>query len=475
MLTPVAGPAAWAHAHHAQFVAELAQFVRFPGVSAQPAHAADIRRSASWLADHLRGIGLEHVRLEDTAGAPLVYADWLHAAGRPTLLVYGHYDVQPPDPEQEWRSPPFTPAVRFDRLFGRGSSDDKGQLFVHVKAIEAWLRSAGTLPVNVRCVFEGEEETGSASLLRFLAAHADRLAADVAVISDSPMAADDEPAITYALRGALSCELEVRGPARDLHSGAYGGAIHNPLQALCAILAGLHDARGAVTLPGFYARVRAVSAAERADMRTQGPADADLLRGAGAAAGWGEPGFSLYERIAIRPALTMNGIAGGYHGPGAKAVIPAAVSAKLNFRLVPDQDPAEILGQLREHVAAVTPAGLRTRLRPQMLAPPVVVDRAHPAFRAAARACTFGFGRAPRFLRAGGTIPVVAALTESLRIPVVLLGFALPEDRLHAPNESFSLPVFRRAVQTSIAFLAALVDTVRPSARDARRGLSYVA
>ena len=474
MLTQVERPSAWAREHHARFVSELIDFVRFPGVSAQPSHAPDMRRSASWLAAHLRGIGLEHVRLQETAGQPIVYADWLHAEARPTVLIYGHYDVQPPEPEQEWRTPPFAPTIRFDRLYGRGASDDKGQLFVHVKALESWLQSTAALPVNVRCLFEGEEEVGSAGLLRFLEAHADRLAADVAVISDSPMATADEPAITYALRGALSAELEVRGSARDLHSGAYGGAIHNPLQAMSEILAGLHDDRGAIAIPDFYARVRTVSPAERAEMRKNGPSDEDLLRGAGAQAGWGEAGFSLYERIAIRPALTINGLSGGYQGPGAKAVIPAVATAKLNFRLVPDQDPAEIIRQLRRHVAAVTPSGLRTWLRPQMMARPVVVDRDHSVFRAAARACRFGFGRPPRFLRAGGTIPIVNALGETLRIPVVLLGFALPEDRLHAPNESFSLSVFRRAVQTSIAFLAAAVHTVRPSALPARRGLSYV-
>jgi acetylornithine deacetylase/succinyl-diaminopimelate desuccinylase-like protein len=474
MFTTVEQPSAWAREHHVRFVSELIEFVRFPGISAQPSHARDLRHSARWLASHLRGIGLEHVRLEETTGQPIVYADWLHAESGPTVLIYGHYDVQPPEPENEWRTPPFAPAVRTDRLFGRGASDDKGQMFVHVKAVESWLRSTGALPVNVRCVFEGEEEIGSASLLRFIDERADRIAADVAVISDSPMATAREPAVTYALRGALSAELEVRGPSGDLHSGAYGGAILNPLQGLSEIIAGLHDDRGAIALPDFYERVRTVSHGERAEMRKDGPSDADLLRAAGARTGWGEAGFSLYERTAIRPALTINGIAGGYQGPGAKAIIPAAATAKLNFRLVPDQDPAQVFRQLRQHVANLTPAGLRIRLEPQMMARPVIVDRDHPAFRAAARACLFGFGRRPRFLRAGGTIPVVSALTETLRIPVVLLGFALPEDRLHAPNESFSLSVFRRAVQTSIAFLAAVVSTVRPSALHMRRGVSYV-
>ena len=474
MLRHIEQPAAWAREHHTRFVSELAEFVRFPTVSAQPSHAQDMRRSARWLAAHLGRIGLEHVRLVETQGHPLVYADWLRAHSKPTLLLYGHYDVQPPEPEREWRTGPFVPVVRFDRLFGRGASDDKGQMFVHIKAVESWLHSTGALPLNLRCVFEGEEEIGSLNLLRFLGQHSDQIASEVAVISDSPMANAQEPAITCALRGALSVELEVRGQDRDLHSGAYGGAIHNPLQALCEILAALHDEHGAIAIPDFYTPVREVSRAERLELRQTGPRNEDVLRGAGATRGWGEPGFSLYERITIRPALTVNGIIGGYQGEGAKAVIPAAATAKLNFRLVPDQDPRDVFDQLRDHLAMMTSVGVRTRLRAQMMARPVVIDRDQPAFEAAAQACLFGFGRPPRFLRAGGTIPIVSALIESLHIPVVLLGFALPEDRLHAPNESFSLSVFQRAVQTSIAFLAAVAEIVPAATTYQRPGSAYV-
>jgi acetylornithine deacetylase/succinyl-diaminopimelate desuccinylase-like protein len=447
---------AWAHAESARFVGELADFVRFPSVGAQAEHKPDMRRCAAWLAEHLDGIGLENAAVVRTGGHPLVYADWLHDALAPTLLVYGHYDVQPAEPFEQWHTPPFQPEVREGRLYGRGASDDKGQMFVHIKAMEAWLRTTGRLPVNVRCIFEGEEEIGSTHLLPLLEGHAAQFASDVALVSDTPMSGPGQPAITYALRGALSVELEVRGPGRDLHSGAYGGAVCNPLQAICELIASLHDGEGRVMLPGFYFTVREWEAAERAYMARSGPSDAELLAGAEAEHACGEREFSLYERITIRPALTVNGIIGGYQGTGAKAVIPARAVAKLNLRLAPDQDPNEVEEQLRTHLRKLAPATVRTTIRRQMASPAVVIDRRHPVMRAAAWACVRGFGRRPRFLRAGGTIPAVAALRTVLNIPVVLLGFALAEDALHGPDESFSLRIFGRAVDTSIAFMAGL-------------------
>jgi acetylornithine deacetylase/succinyl-diaminopimelate desuccinylase-like protein len=449
-------PSAYAQANRSRFLAELEDFIRFPSVSAQPKHADAVKQCAAWLADHLRQIGLEHVKIIPTRRHPLVYADWQHVPKRPTVLLYGHYDVQPPDPLHEWRSPPFEPIVRGNDLYGRGACDDKGQLFTHVKALESYLHTTGELPVNVKCLFEGEEEIGSPNLPSFLARNRDALAASVAVMSDMPILAPDRPAITYAMRGALSLELEVRGPERDLHSGIFGGAVHNPLQALCEIIARLHDADGSVAIPGFYDRVRRWSDEERAYMARFGPTDARILQDARAEKSGGEGGFTLYERTTIRPVLTLNGIVGGYQGPGPKAVIPARAVAKLSFRLVPDQDPHKIDHLFRQHIAHSTPPTVRSTIRTFFAAKPVLVNRRHPAIRAAVVAYRKGFGAMPVFLRSGGTIPVVNIFQDVLGIPTVLMGFALPDDRMHAPNEKFHLPNFYNGIATSTWFLAAV-------------------
>jgi acetylornithine deacetylase/succinyl-diaminopimelate desuccinylase-like protein len=452
-------PLAFARSQRGRFVAELSDFIRFASVGGQPQHAADVRACANWLAAHLRKIGLEHVQVVATGGHPIVYADWLHAPGRPTLLVYGHYDVQPADPLDAWRSPPFVPTRRGENLHGRGASDDKGQMFTHVKAMEAWLNTTGQLPVNVKCLFEGEEEIGSPNLPAFLDRHADALAADVAVLSDNQMLGPDRPVITESLRGALSLELNVRGPGNDLHSGNYGGAVHNPLQALCEIIAKMHDVSGRVTIPGFYDRVRQWGERERVYMRDAGPSDAKILADASAQHGWGENGYSLYERLTIRPALTVNGITGGYQGKGVKAVIPARASAKLNIRLAPDQDPQEIDRLFRAYLARIAPRTVRISVRTDLSAKPAVLDRRHPAMRAAAKAYRRGFGVAPTYLRIGGTIPIVNLLQEQHGIPTVLMGFALPDDQLHGPNEKVHLPTFFKGIATSISFLAEIANT----------------
>lgn len=451
----------YANSNQSRFVNELAEFVRFPSVSAQPQHATEVRRCAEWLTEHLQAIGLKRVRIIPTAQHPLVYADWHNGPQQPTVLIYGHYDVQPVDPLAEWKSPPFQPSVRGANLYGRGASDDKGQLFAHVKALEAYLKTAGALPVNVKCLFEGEEEIGSPNLPAFLVRHQRELSADVAVISDMTILAPDRPALTYALRGALSLELEVAGPQRNLHSGIFGGAVYNPLQALCEIIARLHDAGGRIAIPGFYDRVRLWSEDERDYMAQTGPRDGEILRNAQVAQGWGEPRFTLYERTTIRPALTVNGIVGGYQGAGPKAVIPARAVAKLNFRLAPDQEPQEIDRLFRRYVAGITPPTVRVTIRTQLAAPPALIGRSHPAMRAAAVAYRRGFGAMPVFLRSGGTIPVVNLLHQALGIPTVLMGFALPDDRMHGPNEKFHLPNFFNGIITSICFLAEVGATPR--------------
>jgi acetylornithine deacetylase/succinyl-diaminopimelate desuccinylase-like protein len=451
---PLSRPLAYAQSHRQRFITELKDFVRFPSVSAQPKHNSDMHKCAAWLANHLQRIGLEHIDIISTPRHPLVYAEWRRAPGRPTVLIYGHYDVQPADPLHEWRSPPFEPVIHGNNLYGRGACDDKGQMFAHVKALEAYLRTERVLPVNVKCLFEGEEEIGSPNLTPYLSRHKSALAADVAVMSDMPMVAADRPAITYAMRGGLSLELEICGPKRDLHSGIFGGAIHNPLQALCEIITRLHDINGRVAIPGFYDHVRRWSEQEREYMACTGPSDARILRDAQVGQGWGEHDYTLYERTTIRPALTVNGIIGGYQGPGGKAVIPARAVAKLSFRLVPDQDPGEINHLFREHIARLTPPAVRSTVRTNFMAKPALVNRRHPGMRAAQVAYRKGFGTTPVFLRSGGTIPVVNTFQAMLGIPTVLMGFALPDDRMHAPNEKFHLPNFYHGIATCIWFLA---------------------
>jgi acetylornithine deacetylase/succinyl-diaminopimelate desuccinylase-like protein len=447
---------AYAGANRLRSLAELKEFVRFPSISGQPRHGEDVRKCAHWLANHLRRIGLDNVRVIATRRHPLVHAAWSGAAGCPTVLIYGHYDVQPADPVGEWHSPPFEPTVRGQDLFGRGACDDKGQMFAHVKALESYLQTRHALPVNVKCLFEGEEEIGSPNLVPFVTCNKDALAADVAVMSDTRMLAPDRPALNYAERGALYLELELRGPEQDLHSGNFGGAVHNPLQALCETVAGLHDADGRIAIPGFYANVRRWGRDERARMARTGPSDQEILRDAQAEEGWGERGFTLYERAAIRPALTVNGISGGYQGPGGKGVIPSRALAKLSFRLVPDQDPCEVDRLFRAHIARIVPSTIRATVRTLSGAKPALVDPQHPAMAAAALAYRQGFGAAPVLLRSGGTIPILSTFQKMLGIPTVLMGFALPDDRIHAPNEKFHLPNFYHGIATCIWFLAAV-------------------
>lgn len=446
-------PLAYAHANRARFVAELTEFVRFPSVSARPGNAGDIFRCAEWLADHLRGIGMQRVTVIPTLGHPLVYAEWLEAPGAPTVLIYGHYDVQPAEPLDQWRSPPFEPEVRGKDLYGRGASDDKGQMLAHVKALESCLRTSGRLPVNVKCLFEGEEEIGSPNFAPFLVRNKRPLSADVVLVSDTSMLGPHRPAITYAMRGSLSLELEVIGPDVDVHDGVFGGIVHNPLKGLCDILAGLQTNGGRITIPGFYDRVREMDTAERTYMARNGPTDQQLLDSIRASRAWGERGYSLYERTTIRPSLTISGITGGYQGPGPKAIIPSRAVAKLNIRLVPDQEPMEIERLVRKHIARLTPFTLRASIRSQLAAKPVTVDRDHPLVKAAATACQEGFGATSVFVRCGGTNPAVTAFQDTLRVPAALMGFGLPDDGIHGPNEKFHLPNFHKGIATSICFL----------------------
>ena len=444
----------YARTHRATFVSELKEFLRFRTVSSEPEYANDLKKCAHWLANHLQHIGLERVKVIPTKGHPIVYAAWQRTPARPTVLIYGHYDVLPGEPVREWRTPPFNPTILDGNLHGRGASDDKGQLFSHIKAIESYLSTGRALPVNVKCIFEGEEEIGSPHLTSFIVRNKRALRADAAVISDTRMLASDRPAISYAQRGGLRAELEVKGPPHELHSGNFGGAVHNPLQALCEIIARLHDAHGRVAIPGFYDDVRHWGEEERVFMERTGPSDDQILQDAKVEQGWGESGFSLYERTTTRPALTLNGMAGGHHGAGAKSIIPARAIAKLSFRLVPNQDPQKIAQLFRDHIEHVTPPAVRSSARTFSPIRPALVDRNHPAVRAAAFAYKKGFGAFPVFLRSGGSIPVVTTFQEVLGCPAVLMGFGLPEDHIHGPNEKFYLPNFYNAIATSIWYLA---------------------
>ncbi len=431
---------------------DLIAFARIPSVSAQPEHAADVRRCADWLAAHLRGVGMPVVEVLPTPRHPAVVAAWRGRPGRPTVLIYAHYDVQPAALSDGWKTPPFEPQLRDGFLYGRGTSDDKGPLLAHVAALGRLLRAGGP-PVNVVCLFDGEEEIGSPHLPELLARRRDLFAADLAVMSDTRFLAPGRPAIVYGLRGGLGLEIELRGQRADVHSGSFGGALHNPLQALCEMVARLHDADGRVAIPGFYDRVRPASARERAMLARCGPSDAQLLRDAGARAGWGERGYTLYERTAIRPALTVNGLAGGYQGPGGKGIIPARAVAKLSFRLVPDQDPVAIERLARAHLARLVPPTMGARVCVHQRSWPVLIDPRGPAFRAAAAAYRRGFGVAPVLLRSGGSIPVVHLFQRMLGIPTVLMGFALPDDAMHGPNERFGLDQFARAITACVTFL----------------------
>jgi acetylornithine deacetylase/succinyl-diaminopimelate desuccinylase-like protein len=452
----VAAALGWARSQRSRCVADLRRFASFASVAADAAYAVKLRGAAAWLASYLAGLGLEHARVLPTAGHPVVYADWLHAPGRPTLLIYGHYDVQPADPLAEWHSPPFEPTLRGDRLYARGITDDKGQLLAHVFAVAAFLGATRSLPVNVRVVVEGEEEIGSPHFGAFVDVHRKLLACDAAVASDTPMLGPLRPALTHALRGGLSLEVEVSGQRIDLHSGLFGGAVHNSLEALCTLMASLYAPSGAVAVAGFYDHVRNWSEAERRYMTRFGPSDGEILRAAGADAAWGEPGFTSYERVTIRPSLTVTGVSGGYQGPGAKAVIPASAGAKLNARLVPDQNPADVHQKLLAHLRQYAPSTVRVCLNPQSstVVPPVLLDRSNRLTRAAADACQRAFGAPVAYLRNGGTIGGVAELHQRLRVPIVLMGFALPDARLHAPNENLHLPTFFRSIDACIWLLA---------------------
>jgi acetylornithine deacetylase/succinyl-diaminopimelate desuccinylase-like protein len=435
-------------AHAEERLESYKDLIRIPSISALPANAADCRRAAEWIAADFERIGVEHVEIAETGGHPVVYGDWLHADGAPTVVVYCHYDVQPVDPLDLWTSPPFEPVVVGDRITGRGVADDKGQLHLHLRATEALLATRGRLPVNLKFVFEGEEESSSVHLDDWLRANRDRLTADFALISDTGFFEGNVPAITIALRGMMYAQIDVSGTAVDLHSGGYGGAVENPANALARIIAGLKDESGRILVPGFYDDVVELTSDER-QMIDDLPFDEDAyLARLGLPALHGEAGYSTLERRATRPTLDVNGLWGGFQGEGSKTIIPAHAHAKISCRLVSDQDPDRIFAAFRDHVLAIAPPGVRVDVQLLGGGRPSLTPADHPATQAAARALEATFGRAPVYIREGGSIPVCATFEEALGLPVVLLGFSPPDDHAHAPNEWMDLGNYETAIRT---------------------------
>jgi acetylornithine deacetylase/succinyl-diaminopimelate desuccinylase-like protein len=449
------------------FLAQVAEFAAIPSVSGDPARHADVRRAAAWLAGCLRAAGLRGVRSVPTRGHPIVVGGWGQRRDRPTLLLYGHYDVQPPGPATAWSTEPFTPTVRNGLMYGRGVSDDKGQLLTHVAAIRSWLRGAGTLPVNIRCVFDGEEEIGSPHLGAFLRRHWAWLAPDAVVISDTRMRDARTPALTISLRGMVKLAVTLRGARSDLHSGSYGGAVTQPALELCRLLTGLHDA-GRLP-PRLRTGTRILRAAERARMARSGPSDAELFAVAGAhppGIGTVERGFSAYELVTARPALVVSSLTVG----GVVGALPATARAEFELRLAPGQRPELIKKLVLDQLHTAAPRGVTLSARVLGAAAPIELPTRGPLFSAAFAAARRGFGRDPVLLRSGGTIPVVAQF-QARAVPVALLGFALPDDHMHAPDERLSLAAFRYGVRTSVHLLAEFARRFRDLAVSHRKKL----
>jgi acetylornithine deacetylase/succinyl-diaminopimelate desuccinylase-like protein len=445
-------PLEFARSQQARFLEELKSLLRIPSISTLPDHAGDVRFAAESLAKELARIGMEHVRVIETSGHPLVYGDWLHAAGKPTCLTYGHYDVQPPDPLDEWISPPFEPTERNGNLYARGAVDDKGQMFTQVKALEALFQgSGGSLPINVRVIIEGEEEVGGEGIAQFVREHPEQLKADFALVSDTEMFAPGLPTLCVGLRGMIYTELEAVGARTDLHSGLYGGAAPNPFIALAQVITALKDPQGHILIPGFYDKVAAPSADELKAWKSL-PFDEEEYRKSeiGSSALTGEPGFSVLERTWVRPTLDVHGMPGGFIGAGAKTVIPAKATAKISFRLVPDMNPQEAFAQYKSYVQSLQPKGIELRVRLVHSGDPIVVSTDNRFIRAATRALQQVFGKETVFIRSGGSIPIVGDFERHLKIPTVMMGFGLPDDNLHAPNEKFHIANFHRGIESII-------------------------
>src|SRR5687767_4506504 len=442
-----------------KYVEELKAYLAIPSISALPEHAADVKRCAEWTADEMRRIGMQNVRLIDTPGFPVVYGDWLAAEGAPTILFYGHYDVQPVDPVDLWESPPFEATIRDGEIYARGAADDKGQIFMHFKAIEAHLKQNGRLPVNIKIILEGEEEVGSANLDNFIKDNRDQLSADVVVISDSPMFDRGIPSICYGLRGLVYCQIDLRGTKSDLHSGSFGGAVANPAMVLAQILSQMKDRGGRIKVPGFYDDVRELRDEERAEFKKLPFNETRYRKDLGAPKLFGESGYTTLERVWARPTLDVNGLHSGFTGEGAKTVLPATAMAKVSMRLVPNQDPQKIGDLFEAYVRKIAPKTVELKITRMHGGSPWMTEFDNKYVRAAGRAIEQGFGKTPVFVREGASIPVVATFERQLGIPSVLFGVGLPDENAHAPDEKLDLGNFHNGIIASAYLYQEIANT----------------
>jgi acetylornithine deacetylase/succinyl-diaminopimelate desuccinylase-like protein len=445
-----------------RFRTELHDLLRIPSISTEPERADDMMRAAEWLAEHLRQLGVNNVQIAPTAGYPVVYGDWLGAGpDKPTVLVYGHYDVVPAAIEDGWNTEPFEPVEKDGMIFARGAADDKGQLFIHIKALESYLQTSGAAPVNMKFFLEGEEEVASPNLRPFLVDNLEMLRADVCVISDSSMPTIEEPSILHSLRGMTYFEIHVDGPTDDLHSGFWGGAVHNPALALVEIISTLLNPDHSIAVPGFYDDVVPLTDAERAEVAKTAISEAQALGNTGAPAIWGEAAYSIKERVSARPTMEINGMLSGWTGEGPKTIIPSTAMAKISCRLVGNQDPHKIFEQIKAHVEAVAPPTVNVSVRLLTTGEPALIPFDLPEMRAASRAYEKGWGATPAFTRGGGSIPVVADIYNLMHIPVVMMGYGLDDDGLHGPNERFTIEMFHRGIETAIVYLDELAQMQR--------------
>ena len=441
----------YAHQHHTEFLDSLKELVAIPSVSTDPEAVADMQRAAEWLAARLKKLGIDNVSIMPTARHPVVYGEWLGAPGKPTVLIYGHYDVQPVDPLELWKTGPFAGVVRDENIYGRGASDMKGQDIAVLSALES-IRSAGPLPVNLKFLLEGEEEIGSPSLDEFIPAHKDLLKCDVALNADGGMLGKQYPTITYGLRGLASCEIRVYGPATDLHSGLYGGVVHNPAVAIAELVAGMHDANGHVTLPGFYDDIPPLTPAEHAEFARLPLTAEHFLELTGVPMLWGEPDFTPFERVGARPTLEVNGLLSGFTGEGTKTVLPAKAMVKITCRLVPHQDPDKIFLAIQKYMEEKAPKTIKWELIKMQGGPASISDLNSTGVIAMSKALETVWGTKPLYVREGGSVPVVAQMQSILGVESVLTGFGLPDDNLHAPNEKLHLPTWYKGIDALIHF-----------------------
>ncbi len=428
-----------------QFLAELMDFLRIPSISALPAHRGDVQKAAQWVEARMKNAGIQSVRIMPTGGHPVVSGEWLGAKGKPTVLIYGHFDVQPADPLNLWKHPPFEPAVGDGRIFARGATDDKGNLFIPLIVAESMLKSSGRLPVNVKFLFEGQEEIGSPNLPNFLEANQDLFSCDVVLSADGGQWAEDQPALILGTRGLASVFIDVQGPDHDLHSGTYGGTILNPLQALASIVGSFHDRKGRITVRGFYDDVRPLTAKEKAEFKRLPFKEAEYLEQTGASALFGEPRFTTFERAWARPTLEINGLYGGFQGEGLKTVLPSKAHAKISCRLVADQDPLKIIGLLEKHILNAAPEGVKVKItKPENGAAPYLIPPDHRALEIAGTVLKSLYGKDPYQIRMGGTIPANALFLDTLGRYTIVFAFGLEDELQHSPNEFFRLSGYER-------------------------------